>query len=103
LSNLALAAVFALVLRLAPGNPGLTFLAFYGCSINVFLALLNLIPIPPLDGSHILAILLPRDLARLYGHLEPVGFVLILILFYTGIMSRILMPIYRLILGLLLG
>jgi Zn-dependent protease len=103
LSNLALAAVFALLLRLAPGNPGLTFLAFYGCSINVFLALFNLIPIPPLDGSHILAILLPRDLARLYAYLEPVGFVLILILFYTGIMSRILMPLYRLILGLLLA
>jgi Zn-dependent protease len=103
LSNLALAAVFAVVLRLAPGNPGLTFLAFYGCSINVFLALFNLIPIPPLDGSHILAILLPRDLARVYAYLEPVGFVLILILFYTGIMSRILMPFYRLILGTLLG
>ncbi len=103
LSNLALALVFALFLRLAPGNPGLTFFAFYGCSINVFLALFNLIPIPPLDGSHIVAILLPRDLARFYAYLEPVGFVLILILFYTGIMSMILMPIYRLILALLLG
>ncbi|MBM4275977.1 MAG: site-2 protease family protein [Deltaproteobacteria bacterium] len=103
LSNLALAAVFAFLLRLFPGNPGVTFLAFYGCSINIFLALFNLIPIPPLDGSHILAILLPRNLARLYAYLEPVGFVLILLLFYTGVMSMILMPFYRLILGLLLG
>ncbi|MBM4294670.1 MAG: site-2 protease family protein [Deltaproteobacteria bacterium] len=103
LSNLALAAVFAVMLRLDLGNPGLTFFAFYGCSINVFLALFNLIPIPPLDGSHILATLLPPDLARLYAYLEPVGFVLILILFYTGVMSRILMPFYRLILGVLLG
>ena len=41
-------------------------LAYFGVSINIFLALFNLIPIPPLDGSHILAILLPRELARLY-------------------------------------
>lgn len=103
LSNLALAAVFAFLLRLFPANPGVTFLAFYGCSINVFLALFNLIPIPPLDGSHILAILLPRDLARLYAYLEPVGFVLILILFYTGVMSMILMPLYRGIMSFILG
>lgn len=103
LSNLALAAVCAALLRLGGANLGLLTLASYGVQINIILALFNLFPIPPLDGSHILAILLPPELARLYRYLEPVGFILILILFYTGIMWAILMPLYQLILGILLG
>jgi Zn-dependent protease len=102
-SNLALAALFSVLLRLGFNNVGLMKLAYFGVSINIFLALFNLIPIPPLDGSHILAILLPRDLARLYSHLQPVGFVLILILFYTGIMGAIIMPFYRAIALVMLG
>jgi len=102
-SNLVLAAVFALVLRLGIQNPGLMAMAQIGVSINILLALFNLIPIPPLDGSHILAIFLPRELARLYAYLQPVGFILILILFYTGVMTVILMPLYRQIVFFLLG
>jgi len=102
-SNLVLAALFALVLRLGIQNPGLLAMAQIGVSINILLTLFNLIPIPPLDGSHILAILLPRELARLYAYLQPVGFILILILFYTGVMSAILMPLYRRLAFLLLG
>jgi Zn-dependent protease len=102
-SNLVLAAIFSVVLRLGLENPGLTQLAYYGVSINIILALFNLIPIPPLDGSHILALVLPRELARLYSYLQPVGFILILILFYTGILGVILMPIYRQIALIMLG
>ncbi len=103
LSNLALAVVFAILLRLGGGNLGLMTLADFGVSINIFLALFNLVPIPPLDGSHILAILLPPNLARSYRYLEPVGFILILVLFYTGILSALLMPLYRQIALILLG
>jgi Zn-dependent protease len=103
LSNLALAVIFAALLRLGFNNVGLMKLAYFGVSINIFLALFNLIPIPPLDGSHILAILLPRDLARLYSYLQPVGFILILILFYTGVLWAIIMPFYRAIALWLLG
>lgn len=102
-SNLVLAVIFSVVLRLGLENPGLMQLAFFGVSINIFLALFNLIPIPPLDGSHILAMLLPPNLLRLYHHLDQVGFVLILILFYTGVMGAILMPLYRAIATFLLG
>jgi Zn-dependent protease len=102
-SNLVLAALFSVILRLGVENPGLIAMAQMGVSINIFLALFNLIPIPPLDGSHILALVLPRELARLYDHLRPVGFILILILFYTGIMGAILMPLYRQIATILLG
>jgi len=102
-SNLALAAIFSVLLRLGLENPGLTQMAYYGVSINIILALFNLIPIPPLDGSHILALMLPRELARLYSYLQPVGFFLILILFYTGILGAILMPLYRQIALIMLG
>ena len=76
-------------------------LAYYGCTINIFLALFNLLPIPPLDGSHLVAAFLPYNLLQLYRYLEPVGFIIILLLFYTGIMGLILMPLYRLIAGFL--
>jgi Zn-dependent protease len=102
-SNLALAVIFAFLLRLGFGNLGLRTLAEYGIQINILLALFNLIPIPPLDGSHILSLFLPPNLARLYAYLEPVGLILILILFYTGIMGLFLLPAYRLIIHLLLG
>jgi Zn-dependent protease len=102
-SNLALAVIFSWLLRLGFANVGLMKLAFFGVSINIFLALFNLVPIPPLDGSHILAILLPPKAARTYSHLEPVGFILILILFYTGILQIFLMPLYRWIALALLG
>lgn len=103
ISNLVLAAIFSIMLRMGLANPGLMQLAYFGVSINIFLALFNLVPIPPLDGSHILALFLPRELARLYDHLQPVGFILILILFYTGILGAIIMPIYRQIAILMLG
>ncbi|MFP3867583.1 MAG: site-2 protease family protein [Desulfobacteraceae bacterium] len=102
LSNILLAVIFALLLRVAGDNPGLVHLCYYGCIINIFLALFNLIPIPPLDGSHVLMHLLPRPLDRYYAQLEPVGFVIILILLYTGVLNFILMPIFRFLATLLL-
>ncbi len=103
LSNLALAVAFALVIRLGLGPEGLMTLALYGVKINIILALFNLVPIPPLDGSHIVSILLPRDLRRIYHYLDPVGFILILILFYTGILWAVLWPLYLGIARFLLG
>ena len=100
-TNLLLAAMFAFLLRLKLGGPGLTLMAYYGCTINIILALFNLIPIPPLDGSHLLAAFLPQPLARYYSYLEPVGFVLILILLFTGILGMLIIPLYRLIAAIL--
>ncbi|MES2494123.1 MAG: site-2 protease family protein [Pseudomonadota bacterium] len=48
-------------------------------TINVFLALFNLLPIPPFDGSHIVEGLLPARLARHYAKARQVGFVLVLV------------------------
>lgn len=103
LSNLALAVLFALLAHHPFGNVGLLMLASFGVQINIFLALFNLIPIPPLDGSHILSLFLPPNLSRLYSYLEPVGFILILVLFYTGILWWFIMPAYHLIGSVLMG
>jgi Zn-dependent protease len=98
-SNLLLALLFSYLLRFGVGGPGLLLLAYYGCTINIFLAIFNLIPIPPLDGSHLVSAFLPYRLLQYYQYLEPVGFIIILLLFYSGIMGMILMPVYRLIAG----
>ncbi len=103
LSNFFLAAVFAQLLPWSEANPGFFLLCKYGIIINLYLMLFNLIPIPPLDGSRILMPVLPRALQELYIQLEPVGFLLILVLLYSGIWSALVMPIFRVLMNLLLG
>lgn len=61
--------------------------------INLVLCIFNFLPIPPLDGSRILTGLLPDDLARSYLKIERYGFVLILILAFSGILSKVILPI----------
>lgn len=64
-----------------------------GILINLLFAYLNLIPIPPLDGSRILASLLPTRYALIFQKLEPFGLFILIALMFFGILSFILSPL----------
>lgn len=74
------------------GNRGFSYVLQAAISINVFLAALNLIPLPPLDGSHILEALLPGPWAYRYQKIAPFSFLILMGLFVTGLLGYIIIP-----------
>jgi Zn-dependent protease len=97
-ANLAMAVVWALVLKLAQSSPAnyfsvpLTGMAEIGITINAVLMVLNLLPLPPLDGGRIAVSLLPGRAAWRFAMLEPYGFIILLVLLFTGVLGTVLSP-----------
>ena len=83
-------------------EPVILFLDFL-LTMNVSLAVFNLLPFPPLDGSKILDTFLPDSLRPALAVLEQYGFLLLMVLMYMGFFSAIINPILRLVYSLLLG
>lgn len=100
-ANLLMALGWALLIRLgvfinqeAISLP-LIYTGIAGISINLVLALLNLVPIPPLDGSRIVTGLLPDYWAWQYNRLERYGLIILLVLLYSGLLNVVLeYPLY---------
>jgi len=107
-SNLLLATVFGLFARILvvfePFSAQMPLLFIFGmiAYINVLLAIFNLLPVPPLDGSKVLFAVLPRGSDRWLRILEQYGFLLLVLLIFTGVLS-FLIPFVMSVLELLMG
>jgi len=83
-------------------EPVILFLDFL-LTMNISLAVFNLLPFPPLDGSKILDTFLPESMKPALAALEQYGFLLLMVLMYMGFFSAIINPILRMVYSLLLG
>lgn len=97
-ANLAMALFWAAILKMAWLMPENYFslpmahMAKIGVGINISLMVLNLLPLPPLDGGRIAVSLLPHGLAWKFAQLERWGFPILLVLLFTGILGAVLLP-----------
>lgn len=102
LTNLLMAVLWALVVKFAimadpAGASGIAKFLMYsgmaGIFINIILCVLNLLPLPPLDGGRVLVGVLPGPMAWQVSRIEPYGFIILVLLLMTGILGKILSPI----------
>ena len=111
LANLLIAFIAFVILKVLSGGliesipesliePVLLFLQFL-LTMNISLAVFNLLPFPPLDGSKILDTFLPASMQPLMAVLEQYGFLILIVLMYMGFFSAIINPILRFVFSLL--
>lgn len=111
-ANLVMALAWAILLKFGenvPANPyslPMMKMADAGIQINSVLMVLNLFPLPPLDGGRIAVSLLPHKLAWNFSRIEPWGFPILLFLLFTGILAQLLWPpvaLFRYLLATVFG
>ncbi len=107
-SNFVLAAVAVVALLMIRGIPaGSSFadsvvpplfqISIAFLQVNLGLAIFNLIPIPPLDGSGVLAALLGSGARRFFNSIAPFGFLILIVLSATGFLGRLMSPVYAVV------
>ncbi len=112
--NLVMALIWGVLMKLgfAIGHSApsiavpLVGMAQIGIQINVVLMVLNMIPLPPLDGGRVLAGLVPDSISNLLARIEPYGLVVLIALLVSGILGEYLLPVVNQVsgfIGLLLG
>jgi Zn-dependent protease len=82
-TNLLIAFVFAQLIRFGVFLP-LAQVFLWGVLLNVALAIFNLLPVPPLDGSRIISGLIPDGCERAYSRIEPFGIIIVIVLLNLG-------------------
>lgn len=104
--NFLTALVCGALIRLFPafflGNGALSQFMLTLLYVNIGLGVFNLIPIPPLDGSKVLAVMLPPSAMRTFFFLERYGMIIILALVFLGVIPAIMRPIMNALLELFL-
>jgi Zn-dependent protease len=96
-SNLVMAIFWTMLLNYAKHAPQsmayfLAEMSWAGISINLVLMVLNLLPMPPLDGGRIAVSLLPNRQANMLAQVERYGFVILIALMFTGVLGKIISP-----------
>lgn len=97
-ANLFMALCWAMVLKVAVSLPDMEYgvalaeMARAGISVNGVLMILNLLPLPPLDGGRIMVSLLPMKAAMKFAQLERYGMIILLALLFTHVLDLLLRP-----------
>lgn len=107
-ANLVMLIIWTLFMMLVSHLPGISpyvmlllqEMGKVGIIINIILIALNLLPLPPLDGSRIVAAFLSPAMAVRYHQLERWGLMILIIMMFTGVLSKILQPMVSLLLSL---
>lgn len=103
LANILIAAIALFLLRagIVGSNPTAVFLLSLVARINIILGAVNLIPIPPLDGSKILMGFLPRRAQAVLARFDTYGLLLLVLLLFSGLLNPVIMFMQKVILSMI--
>ncbi|MCH9639142.1 MAG: site-2 protease family protein [Betaproteobacteria bacterium] len=97
-ANLLMAFFWALLIKLSLVMPESAYakpmilMGIAGIEINVILMVLNLLPLPPLDGGRMAASLLPHQISYYFSKIEPYGLMILLVLLFSGVLGAVVWP-----------